>query len=133
MAQLDVILEQLGEIHRSVGTLIERSEQQREETLNFTQESVRWRETMTSRMDNAVGRIAVLERGMAELQLTLDKTIMPLVTQDGKEQRRRQWRTGYIAGVSMVIGGLIALGGFLLGPLSKPFMAILNLIWGDAR
>lgn len=134
MALNDTIIEILSDIQRQLGSLTGSSERQRETIKTFAEESVRWRETMTNRMDNAVGRIAVLEQDVNSIKTTLSKSVMPLIAAgqevETKREQSRVWRTGYVAGASMIIGALVALIGFVAGPFHGLFMLIANYFAG---
>lgn len=124
MSDQEAVLAQLGEIQRSVGMLIGTLEAVKEDVRNQADDSIDYREHITSTLNNALNRIAALETGVKEVKLEISKTVRPLVRNNYNWQQRV---IGFTAAVSLAGVGVSGLFWLLTGGLDLLIKLIAGL------
>jgi hypothetical protein len=103
------ILAQLAEIQRTLGMVAGATEALKEEVKTQGVESSAYRQTISSGLQNALMRVATLEKDLAEVKDTIDKTLRPLAT---GAVNVRQRIIGFLAAWSLFAAGIGALVWF---------------------
>ena len=94
MAVIDQVLDQLSDIQRTLGTVVGDAAALKEASITRSEKDEAFRETVLASVNNALTRIAALEQDTKALNLTMEKTIQPIVNE------RYNWKQRTIGFVS---------------------------------